>query len=275
MRKFSIIISVISLLVSSNSYCQTLSNQIEINSKYVRDTKYVIDIMLPPDYDSTHIYPILYCVDNWLGSKFLPGMLYLLNFSQTIEPLIVFGVGNGGNINDWQMERTRDLTPFHIPKNDISYSYSAGNLGITGGADTFLLFIKNELIPLIESRYKSDTLKRGLFGYSNGGLFGVYALIKYPELFDIYFLGSPSLWYNDYALVDSLIAMPPKGISNIKAIYISVGEKENDSQLKGVTDLKNWFQEKNISSLKLTTHIFSGEDHRSAIIPAYYESFKC
>ena len=69
--------------------------------------------------------------------------------------------------------------------------------------------------------------------------------------------------------------MPPKGISNIKAIYISVGEKENDSQLKGVTDLKNWFQEKNISSLKLTTHIFSGEDHRSAIIPAYYESFKC
>jgi hypothetical protein len=191
MRKLSIIFSVISVLVSSNSYCQTLINQIETNSKYMQDTKYVIDIMLPPEYDSTHIYPVVYCVDNWLGSKFVPGMLYLLNFSQAIEPLIIAGIGNEGNIHDWQMERTRDLTPTHVSKNDMNSSSSPGNRGITGGADNFLLFIKNELI------------------------------------------------------------------------------------LKGFADLRDLLEEKNISSPKLTSHIFSGEDHRSAIIPAYYEAFKC
>jgi predicted alpha/beta superfamily hydrolase len=275
MRKYSIIISVISILVLNNSYCQTLPNQIEINSKYVKDTKYVIDIILPPEYDSTHIYPVVYCVDNWLGSKFIPGMLYLLNFSQAIEPLIIVGIGNEGNINDWQMERTRDQTPIHISKYDMTSSNSPRNRGITGGADNFLLFIKNELIPLVESRYKSDTTKRGLFGYSYGGLFGVYALIRNPELFQIYYFGSPSLWYNDFALIDSLNIIPTEKLSTLKAVNISVGEKESSEQLKGFADLRDLLQEKNISSLKLTTHIFSGEDHRSAIIPAYYETFRC
>lgn len=274
MKKLIIIINVITILIINNIYCQTPYIQFRTASKYVQDTEYIIDVILPEDYDSTYQYPFIYCVDYWLGAKITPGIISSLNFAQAIDPVIIIGIGNAGNYNDWILERTRDLTPYHIPEYDKSSSHSTGTRGVTGGADNFLLFIKNELIPLVENKYKSDTLKRGLFGYSYGGLFGVYTLIKYPDLFQIYFFGSPALWYNDFALIDSLNEMPSKHLTKIKAIYISVGEKEESDQYKGFADLRNCLEKKNIPSLDVTSHIIIDEDHRSAALPAYYKAFK-
>lgn len=274
MKKILIISLLFSIFITSNTYSQPSSIQFTTTSEYVQDATYVIDIILPDNYDSGHQYPIAYCVDYWLGSKFVPGMLYCLNFSQAIDPVIVVGIGNEGSFNDWQMERTRDLTPYHIPENDISDSHSVGTRGVTGGADHFLRFIKNELIPLVESRYSADSLNRGFFGYSLGGLFGVYALINEPHLFQKYYLGSPSLQYNDFALFDSLNHMLPEDLTGIKSIYISVGEKESGTMLKGFADLRYWFEKMNIPSLVLNSQIILDEDHRSATLPAYYKAFE-
>lgn len=274
MKKLFILINVINMLIINNVYCQTSSIQFKTTSNYVQDANYVIDIVLPEDYDSTHKYQFVYCADYWLGSKITPGILYYLNFSQAIDPVIVVGIGNEGNFNDFLMERTRDLTPYHIPEYDISSSHSIGTRGVTGGADNFLLFIKNELIPMVEAKYNSDTLNRGFFGYSFGGLFGVYTLIKEPDLFQKYFFGSPSLDYNDFALLDSLDNITSEELSNIKAIYISVGEKESGTMLKAFADLRYCLNKKNIPSLDVTAQMISDENHRSAALPAYYKAFK-
>ena len=274
MKKLIIVIKMISVLMINSGFSQTTSNHFEINSKYVKDTKYVIEIILPANYDSTQRYPAIYCVDNWLGANFIPGLLYLLNFSQVTDPFIVVGIGNHGNINDWINERTRDLTPYHITENDVSTSHEIGKSGVTGGANNFLLFIKNELIPYVENQYLADTLNRGFMGYSYGGLFGVYSLINFPNLFQKYFFGSPSLWYNDFALIDSLCAIPPENLSNIKGIFITVGEKENGNQLKGFADLRDCIQKKNIPALNMTSYIIPDENHRSAVLSAYFKAFK-
>jgi predicted alpha/beta superfamily hydrolase len=265
---------MISVLIINSIYCQTPSIQFKTTSKYIQDAEYVIDIILPEDYDSTYKYPFVYCVDYWLGKYITPGIITYLNFAQAIDPVIVVGIGNEGDYNDWILERTRDLTPYHIPEYDISSSHSIGIRGVTGGADNFLLFIINELIPLVETEYNSDTLNRGFFGYSYGGLFGVYTIIKEPDLFQKYFLGSPSLNFNDFSLLDSLNNMTSEEISNIKTIYITAGEKESGNMLKGFADLKNCLIKKEISSLDVTSHIIIEEDHRSAALPAYYKAFK-
>jgi predicted alpha/beta superfamily hydrolase len=274
MKKTIIIPMLISMFIINNIYSQPSSIQFKTTSKYVQEATYVIDIILPDDYDSSYQYPVAYCVDYWLGSKFVPGMLYCLNFSQSIDPIIVVGIGNEGSISDWQMERTRDLTPTHIPEYDVSDSHSEGTSGVSGGADNFLLFIKNELIPLVESRYSVDTLNRGFFGYSLGGLFGVYAIIDEPHLFQRYYLGSPSVQYNDFALLDSLNNMLPEELAGIKSIYISVGEREDSNMLKGFADLRDCFKEKNIPLLDMHSQLILDEGHRSAVMPAYYKAFK-
>lgn len=269
-----IIIHAISILIINIAYCQTHSIQFKTTSKFVQDAEYVIDIILPEDYDSTYKYPFVYCVDYWLGKHITPGIITYLNFSQAIDPVIVVGIGNEGDYNDWILERIRDLTPYHVPEYDISSSHSIGTRGVTGGADKFLLFIKNELIPLAETKYNSDTLNRGFFGYSYGGLFGVYTIIKEPDLFQKYFLGSPSLNYNDFSLLDSLNNMDSKKLSGIKAVYITVGENESGSMLKGFANLWNSLEKKGFSSLDVNPQIIIDEDHRSAALPAYYKAFK-
>ena len=274
MKKIIIIPVLISMFIINNIYSQPSSIQFKTTSKYVQEATYVIDIILPEGYDSSYQYPVAYCVDYWLGSKFVPGMLYCLNFSQAIDPVIIVGIGNEGSFNDWMMERTRDLTPFHIPENDVSDSHITGTSGVTGGAGNFLIFIKNELIPQVESRYSVDTLNRGFFGYSYGGLFGVYALINEPHLFQKYYLGSPSVQNNDFALLDSLNNMSPAELKDIRSIYISVGEKESGNMLKGFADLRDCLKEKNIPSLDMHTQLILDEGHRSAALPAYYMAFK-
>ena len=70
-------------------------------------------------------------------------------------------------------DRTRDLTPTKI----------ADRPGETGGADRFLDFFEKELIPAIESRYRTQKF-RVFAGHSLGGLFALHALFTRPELFD-------------------------------------------------------------------------------------------
>jgi predicted alpha/beta superfamily hydrolase len=99
-------------------------------------------------------------------------------------------------------------------------------------------------------------------------------MIKNTDLFQKYFFGSPSLQYNDFALIDSLVNMPPDKLSSIKAIYISVGEKESGTMLKGFANLRDHLQRKNIPSLNITAYIVDDEDHRSAAYIAFFKAMK-
>ena len=57
-------------------------------------------------------------------------------------------------------------------------------------------------------------------------------------------------------------------------IYISVGEKESGTMLKGFADLRYYLEKKSMPSLVLNSQIILEEDHRSAALPAYYKAFK-
>ena len=87
MKKFIIISVLTSIFLINGIYSQPSSIQFTTTSEYVHEATYVIDIILPENYDSSYQYPVAYCVDYWLGSKFVPGMLYCLNFSQAMDPI--------------------------------------------------------------------------------------------------------------------------------------------------------------------------------------------
>ena len=64
-----------------------------------------------------------------------------------------------------------------------------------GGAERFLRFMGDKLIPFIGRSYRTTPM-RVLIGHSLGGLFAAYSLGKRPELFTGYILMEPSLWWN-------------------------------------------------------------------------------
>jgi predicted alpha/beta superfamily hydrolase len=93
-------------------------------------------------------------------------------------------------------ERRRDLTG---PTRVATDSAIAPRVG---GSTAFRRFLRDELVPEIDRRYRT-TRERTIIGESLAGLFIVETFLLEPALFTHYIALDPSLWWNGGALVDS------------------------------------------------------------------------
>lgn len=90
----------------------------------------------------------------------------------------------------------------------------------TGGADTYLNLLVNEIIPKTEERIQEISW-RGIAGYSLAGLFAVYTMYRI-DLFPRIASMSGSLWFpgfREYAMSHKLRKYP-------EHLYLSLGDKE-------------------------------------------------
>jgi predicted alpha/beta superfamily hydrolase len=122
-----------------------------------------------------------------------------------------------------------------------------------GQASNHLTFIRNDVIKTIEKKYRTDPENRTYFGFSSGGVFGVYVLMAHPRTFKNYILGSPSLW-RDIPLLFSLENPALKNKTSRINLFISYGESEKELSLhieEFVTKLKS----KNYEGLSSVKHV--------------------
>ncbi len=160
----------------------------QIQSKILDETR-VICVWTPADYSTTQrSYPVLYMPDGGVHEDFphIANTIAELVEQSEIAPVIVVGIEN--------TERRRDLTG---PSNIASDAKIAP---VTDGASAFRAFIKNELFPAIEERYRVDN-QRAIVGESAAGLFVVETLLLAPTMFDVYIAMDPALHWNDHYLV--------------------------------------------------------------------------
>jgi predicted alpha/beta superfamily hydrolase len=147
--------------------------QMLMHSKAINEDR-TIWIHTPPEYaTSTDTYPVLYLLDGGSHFKYVSEMVdYLGDFETNfISKMIVVAIPN--------TDRGRDLTPvFEANKEN--------------GAEFFLSFIKDELVPYIDKNYRTQPY-RILEAHSLGGLFGIYANEAAPGLFQASVIISPAL----------------------------------------------------------------------------------
>jgi hypothetical protein len=94
------------------------------------------------------------------GADYLKALPKLLDMGRLTEPFAFVGISVQGNMDDWSMMRYRDFTPAR-PTDDYSKRHTyAKVLDITGGTGRFVTFLKDELIPHIESAYPVDPSRR-------------------------------------------------------------------------------------------------------------------
>lgn len=149
-----------------------------------------INVYLPPAYATppdTRL-PVLYMPDGGIAEDFLhvAGLVQVLTGNGTMRPFLLVGIEN--------TERRRDLTGPTANANDRKIAPRVG------GSAKFREFLRDELFPEIERRYRT-TKERAIVGESLAGLFIVETLLLEPELFDTYLAFDPSLWWNDQKLV--------------------------------------------------------------------------
>ena len=145
--------------------------------------------------------------------------------SQSGLVIVAIGYPDGEVFN--MQRRTFDMTtkadPAKLPP-------SRGGRGWpeSGGADQFLGFIQNELLPQVDQKISIDKKQQAIAGHSFGGLFVMHVLFTQPESFQTYIAMSPSGWWNDYALLNEEKAFA-KHVGELEKpvrVLIEVGELE-------------------------------------------------
>ena len=135
---------------------------------------YKIVIYLPEDYEKSgsRQYPVIYQLDgNYYGK--LTAVL-AANFScKGLIPSAAIVVGICYYYKGWGNRRVREMT-YPPPGNSSSYRAAQG----AGGGLKFYNFIKDELIPYVDTHFRTDNITHGrtLIGHSLGGYFTLFAL---------------------------------------------------------------------------------------------------
>jgi predicted alpha/beta superfamily hydrolase len=146
-------------------------------------------VQLPRFYeDTTRTFPVVYLLDGQWDFPLVNGITGGQYYDGFIPELLVVGIGWAGEHPNYDSLRQKDLSPTRIAA-----------LPHSGSGPKFLSFLKKEVIPLIESRYRTAKNERTLIGSSFGGLFTLYTLFHETSLFNRYIVTSPYLaWDNNY-----------------------------------------------------------------------------
>jgi hypothetical protein len=183
-----------------------------LESRAVGETRR-INVHTPKGYAGSARFPVLYMPDGGVEEDF-PHVVNTLDSLVALKearPFIVVGIEN--------TQRRRDMTGPTRIKSDSAIAPRVG------GSAAFRAFIRDELFPEIDRRYRT-TGERAIIGESLVGLFIVETLFTEPGMFDRYIAFSPSLWWNDDGLLREAPARLPALAKGRRTLYLSAANEE-------------------------------------------------
>lgn len=146
----------------------------------------VVYVHLPNNYYNTQEhYSVLYVFDSPHNLSPVIGLTDHLESSyQSIPNMIIVGIEN--------TFRNRDF--MNTQRDDFAHSKD-------GGANDYIKHLKNELIPHIDSTYRTQDF-RLIYGHSLSASFGSYFMGKEHDLIDVCFAVDPAFWADTIMLTD-------------------------------------------------------------------------
>jgi predicted alpha/beta superfamily hydrolase len=211
---------------------------------------YDIYVYLPTDYarNTAWRYPVLYLLDGQWDFKLLMSIQGGLLYDRFVPQVMVVGITYSGTNPDYNALRAADYT-----------TAAVRNTPGSGGAPRFLAFLKNELIPFVESSYRTDPTRRALMGSSFGGLFTLYALFSDPGLFAGYVAGSPAVTFADRDAFAAEAAFAATHRQLPVRLFIAVGDQE--ALAAPVREFMGIVRGRSYGGLTLETRVIEGERH--------------
>jgi predicted alpha/beta superfamily hydrolase len=262
------IITILLNTVHAQVLDSSTTKGIEIKTIYskILGEKRKIRIQVPSGSNKHEAYPVLYVLDGEAQHVLAAGQVQYLSESYKILPdMIVVGIDN--------TDRMRDLTPTKPLTADGKKDTAANSpFRNTGGGEKFLQFIKEELMPFIESRYKTGPY-RMLTGHSLGALMALHCLANHPDYFNAYIAISPSLqWDNNTMLTAITEGLKKQKLSNTILFFSDANEDVlfHSNQLKLDSTLKTL----NISGLQYKRMFYPEETHISEPVKAFYDGIR-
>ena len=226
-------------------------------------------VYTPPSYSDTTLspqrYPVLYLLDGDAHFHSVSGLVQILatgvNGTFVVPEMIVVAIPN--------TNRTRDLTPTHTT---VGFDGSpAPAFEVSGGNPAFYRFLEDELIPRIESRYRTAPY-RVFVGHSFGGITTLNALYTMPDAFDAYVAIDPSLWWDGQVLLRKARAYFETARLEGKALYVAQANTLNPDDTIGQFDAVMGAYDR--SGIRYAFRYYDRDDHGSVPIIAELDALR-
>lgn len=234
-----------------------------LRSKLVGD-EYQLDVWLPDGYeDSAENYPVMYVLDSPACFGLVVAAVMTHIWEQLVPELIVVGIGKPmASLDEWWPVRSRDYSPKVLPGEEGS-----------GRSETFLRAVRDEILPFVDSTYRTTVADRTVWGHSLGGVFALRLLFDAAGLFHRYIVTSPAVVLYGQTLLD-LDADGPAARAQVPGeLFVSVGTLDEDFKphIDGFTTA---LRARDYQGLHVHTADLDGYGHLSAGAPGFLSGLR-
>ncbi len=232
-------------------------------------------VYVPDSETGTERYPTIYVLDGEDNFQSVVAIVKHLSTTGSCPAMIVVGISS--------IDRNRDFTPTHFvdPQNTNGTTNS-------GGGELFTTFLEKELIPHIESKYKTSPF-RMFIGHSFGGLMVINTLVKHTSLFNAYVAIDPSMWWDNKKLLNESSTTLSSTTYPGKTLYLAIAntmEKGMDTvavkkdstfstaQIRSALELKRYLTSNKQNQLRSKQKYYDDESHPTIPLIAEYDAIR-
>lgn len=214
-----------------------------------------VQVVVPNSYTagSEEKFGVIYLLDGFGNIRLTNSCLSFIRNEGYMPPMITVAIFN--------VDRNRDFLP---SKNS--------SVPTSGGADKFLSFFKDELIPYINENYPSNN-ENILYGHSFGGVFSMYALLSEPQAFDTYIAVDPSFWWDDGYMQNLAVEKLALLEGQKKVLFIS-GREGGAYKGMGISKMDSILEAQKPKDLYWKSVAYPDESHGSVRYKSIYDGLK-
>lgn len=239
-----------------------LGESYDLHSEVLNEDR-TLWVHLPPSYEgSQQRFPVLYLLDGDAHFVHTIGTVeFLARQNQCLE-MIVIAITN--------TDRTRDMTPTRAT---VDYQGNpTDTMPTSGGADQFLNFMSEELIPHVEATYRTQPY-RMFVGHSFGGLLTMYALFSRPDMFNAYVAVSPSVWWQKDFMVDKASQFLKNLPASHKSLFMTIAD-EDGAMRSNFDTIVDQFEAQSPAKITFGHRVMEDESHGSLVMRSHYQAFR-
>lgn len=234
-------------------------------------------VYTPTSYGDTTVtpqsYPVLYLLDGDAHFHSVSGLVHILatgvNGTYVIPEMIVVAIPN--------TDRTRDLTP--TPSERAPDGTAQPAFRTSGGGSNFLHFIQTELIPRVETQYRT-TPYRVLVGHSFGGIAALHALYTMPQTFNAYLVIDPSLWWDNQSQLRkakdyfSTARLDGRALYVAQANTINPDDTTSNTHFESIVQFDAILNTYNNSGIRYAYKYYADDSHGSVPLISEYDGLR-